>query len=156
MCDPRGSSQGHEFIRWWLSFHSSYPGAYLQIRWKAAHCPPVCHSPAAPDRSAGWGAGSQQGLRGKPGTENKRGAGRRECKGERMQKRRQRSREQRERKRGNHSAGPQNPLHFSFSFWVPKRCHSVCSFPGKPACGELNHHTRRHARVCRGGYKHRR
>lgn len=31
MCDPRGSSQGHELIRQWLSFHSSYPGAYLQI-----------------------------------------------------------------------------------------------------------------------------
>lgn len=66
MCDPRGSSQGHEFIRWWLSLHSSYPGAHLQIRWKAAHCLPACRSPAAPDSSAGRGAGSQQGLRGKP------------------------------------------------------------------------------------------
>lgn len=102
--------------------------------------------------------GSRQPARAKrkTRTENKRGAGRRECKSERMQKRRQRSREQRARQRGNHSAGPQNPLRFSFSFCVPKRCHSVCSFLGKPTCGELNHHTRRHARVCQGGYEHRR
>lgn len=124
-------------------------------RWEAAHCQPACHSPAAPDRSAGWGAGVQQGLRGKPGTEKKRGAGKRECKGERMQKRRkQRSREQRERKRGNHTLG----LKTSCTFFIlcPKEGVTVSAvFWGNPRV-ELNHHTGRHARVCQGGYKHRR
>ena len=118
---------------------------------------PACRSPVSPDRSAGWGAGSQQGLRGKPGTENKRGAGMRECKGERSQKRRkQRSREQRERARGNHTLDRKTSCTCLFHSVSQRGCDGVCSFLGKPACRELNHHTGRHARVCRVGYKHRR
>ena len=147
MCDPRGSSQGHEFTRWWLSFHSSYPGAYLQIRWKAAHCPPACRSPRAPDSSAGWGAGGQQGLRGKPGRKIRGEQGGGSAEWEHAEEKT----EVKRTKRAEESKPlrwPQNPLH--------KRSHSVCSFLGKPTCGGLNHHTHRHARVCRGGYKHRR
>lgn len=126
-------------------------------RWEAVHCQPARHSPTAPDRPAGWGAGIQQGLRGKPGTEKKRGAGKRQCKGERVQKRRkQRSREQRERKSGNHTLGLKTSCTFLFHSVSQRGCDSVCSFLGKPTCRELNHHTGRHARVCQGGYKHRR
>ena len=113
---------------------------------------PACRSPVSPDRSAGWGAGSQQGLRGKPGTENKRGAGMRECKGERSQKRRkQRSREQRERERGNHTLDRKTSCTCLFHSVSQRGCDGVCSFLGKPACRELNHHTGRHARVVSRG-----
>ena len=148
MCDPRGSSQGHELIRRWLSFHSSYPGAYLQIGGR--QCTASLRA-TVPRLQTGLQDGEQASSKGyrelKRRGEQGRGSAAR-VKGCRREE--SRGQENRESGREETTRWASKPAALFFFIVTVSAV-----FWGNPRV-ELNHHTGRHARVCQGGYKHRR
>ena len=135
MCDPRGSSQGHELIRRWLSFHSSYPGAYLQIGGR--QCTASLRA-RVPRLQTGLQDGEQASSKGyeenrelKRRGEQGRGSAAR-VKGCRREE--SRGQENRESGREETTRWASKPAALFFFIVSQRGCDSVCSFLGKPTC----------------------